>query len=244
MDAGSSLSYISYAHTHPPSRTPPRSLLKLRRPTNHCQPSHLTRTSRSKQAFSRSEYNRPVRKLIEQILKFGVVGAIAFVIDWGILNLLVGIFHMHNVIAGTISFFISLVFNYFASMKYVFKHRPDMARWMEMAIFLFSSLVGLFLNGLIIWLSTYGMNRDAFITQHAEYLLRTNMGKLVATVIVAIWNFIIRKWLLDDTHTNAMNRLRRKGNVLSEEELEAKWEKSFSHRLGMWSIEHTPKGWE
>ena len=31
---------------------------------------------------------------------------------------------------------------------------------------------------------------------------------------------------------------------LSEEELEAKWEKSFSHRLGMWSIEHTPKGWE
>lgn len=152
-----------------------------------------------------------MRKLIEQILKFGVVGAIAFIIDWGILNLLVGVFHMHNVIAGTISFFISLVFNYFASMKYVFKHRPDMARWMEMAIFLFSSLVGLFLNALIIWLSTYGMNRDAFITQHAEYLLRTNMGKLVATVIVAIWNFIIRKWLLDDTHTNAMNRLRLQG---------------------------------
>lgn len=66
-----------------------------------------------------------MRKLIEQILKFGVVGAIAFIIDWGILNLLVGVFHMHNVIAGTISFFISLVFNYFASMKYVFKHRPD-----------------------------------------------------------------------------------------------------------------------
>lgn len=183
-----------------------------------------------------------VKKLIEQILKFGVVGAAAFLIDWGILNLLVGVFHMHNVIAGTISFTIALVFNYFASMKYVFRHRPDMARWMEMAIFLFSAVVGLFINGLIIWLSTYGMNKDAFISQHAEYLLRTNVGKLIATVVVAIWNFIIRKWLLDDTHTNAMNRLR--GHVLSEEELEAKWEHSFSHRLGMWSIEHTPKGWK
>ncbi len=146
-------------------------------------------------------------------------------------------------------------------MKYVFRHRPDMARWMEMAIFLFSAVVGLFINGLIIWLSTYGMNKDAFISQHAEYLLRTNVGKLIATVAVAIWNFIIRTWLLDDTHTNAMNRLRRgwllddthtnamnrlrRGDhVPSEEELEAKWERSFSHRLGMWSIEHTPKGWK
>ena len=34
-----------------------------------------------------------VKKLIEQILKFGVVGIIAFLIDWGILNLLVGVFH-------------------------------------------------------------------------------------------------------------------------------------------------------
>ena len=67
-----------------------------------------------------------VKKLIEQILKFGVVGIIAFLIDWGILNLLVGVFHMHNVIAATISFTIALIFNYFASMKYVFRHRPDM----------------------------------------------------------------------------------------------------------------------
>ena len=184
-----------------------------------------------------------MKKLIEQILKFGVVGIVAFLIDWGILNLLVGVFHMHNVIAATISFTIALIFNYFASMKYVFRHRPDMARWMEMAIFVFSAVVGLLINGLIIWLSTYGMNKDAFITQHAEYLLRTNVGKLIATVVVAIWNFIIRKWLLDDTHTNAMKRLRRGDHVLSEEELEAKWERSFSHRLGMWSIEHTPKGW-
>lgn len=184
-----------------------------------------------------------VRKLIEQLMKFGVVGVIAAVIDFGVLNLLVGVFHMHNVIAGTISFLVSLVFNYLASMKFVFKHREDMARWMEILIFVGASLIGLFINAAIIWLSTYGMNRDAFISQHAEYLLRTNVGKIVATVVVAIWNFVIRKWLLDDTHTNAMNRLKRANNRLTAEQLEEKWQNSFSHKLGVWSLEHTPKGW-
>ena len=68
-------------------------------------------------------------------MKFGLVGVIAFIIDWGILNLLVGVFRMHNVLAATISFVISLIFNYVASMKLVFKHRDDMARWMEILIF-------------------------------------------------------------------------------------------------------------
>lgn len=187
---------------------------------------------------------RTVKKLIEQLVKFGIVGAIAFVIDWGILNLLVGVFHMHNVLAGTISFLVSLVFNYLASMKYVFKHRDDMARWMEILIFFVASAAGLFMNDVIIWLSTYGMNHDAYVSQHAEYLLRTNIGKLVAAAVVMVWNFIIRKWLLDDTHTNAMNRLKSKDARLTEAELQAKWERSFAHRLGRWSMEHTPHGWQ
>ena len=105
--------------------------------------------------------NTLVRKLIEQLMKFGIVGVIAFVIDWGILNLLVGIFHMHNVLAATISFIISLIFNYLASMKFVFKHRDDMARWMEVLIFVAGAVVGLFMNDAIIWISTYGMNHAA-----------------------------------------------------------------------------------
>ena len=42
-------------------------------------------------------------------MKFGLVGVIAFIIDWGILNLLVGVFRMHNVLAATISFIISQI---------------------------------------------------------------------------------------------------------------------------------------
>ena len=153
-------------------------------------------------------------------MKFGIVGVIAFIIDWGILNILVGAFHMHNVLAATISFIISLIFNYVASMKMVFKHREDMARWMEIVIFVVGAVIGLFMNDAIIWISTYGMNHDAYVSQSTEYLIRTNVGKLIATAVVMVWNFLTRKWLLDDTHTNAMNRLKKQENRLTPEELQ------------------------
>ena len=67
------------------------------------------------------------------------------------------------------------------------------------------------------------MNHDAYVSQSTEYLIRTNVGKLIATAVVMVWNFLTRKWLLDDTHTNAMNRLKKQENRLTPEELEAKW---------------------
>ena len=164
-------------------------------------------------------------------MKFGIVGVVAFIIDWGLMNILL-MTHMHNVLATSISFFVSLIFNYLASKKFVFKHRPDTARRIEITIYYETTL-----------LSTSWMPHDSMYSMHTRYVLWTNVGKLVATVVVMIWNFVIRKWLLDDTHTNAMNRLRKSENRLSQEELEAKWENSFSHRLGLWSLAHTPEGW-
>ena len=35
-------------------------------------------------------------------------------------------------------------------MKFVFKHRDDMARWMEILIFVAGAVVGLFMNDAII----------------------------------------------------------------------------------------------
>jgi putative flippase GtrA len=194
-----------------------------------------------------------VKKLIEQLVKFGLVGVVAFVIDEVIMNLLIFV-HTNNVVASTVSFLISLAFNYWASMKYVFKHREDMARWMEALIFLVSAIIGLGINEWIIWMSTLGMPADAITAQHGVYILRSNIGKLVATVVVAIWNFIIRKWLLDN-HSAAGSSTSEKSDAESAAAsgsgvgsdgptVGAPARKTFAQKLGEWSIAHTPKGWQ
>ncbi|RBP99135.1 GtrA family protein [Bifidobacterium xylocopae] len=166
-----------------------------------------------------------MRKLIEQVAKFGVVGIIAFLIDIGVMNLLLH-FHINNLAASTASFLISLAFNYLASMKYVFTHRDDMARWMEILVFFVSAAIGLGINELIIWAGTSTLPADAATAMHAKYVLYTNASKIVATVVVSIWNFIIRKWLLD---APASGRPKAKD--------------SLACRLGAFSLTHRPFGW-
>ena len=92
-----------------------------------------------------------MQKLLAQIMKFGVVGVIATVIDFGIMNLLHYGLGLNILIANTSGFIISLIFNYLASMKYVFAHKEGMSRRREFAIFVVLSVIGLGLNNGCMW---------------------------------------------------------------------------------------------
>lgn len=61
-----------------------------------------------------------MKNLINQILKFGVVGGIAFVIDYGLMVFLTEVFKVPALISAAISFTVSVIFNYIASVKWVF----------------------------------------------------------------------------------------------------------------------------
>ena len=126
-----------------------------------------------------------VRKLIEQFLKFGVVGVIAFVIDFGVMVALTELLGMNPVLSTTVSFMVSVVFNYLASMRYVFTHRDDMSKRREFVIFVVLSVIGLGINDLMMWAG-------------AERLgLNYMLVKIVATAVVMVWNFVSRKKWLD-----------------------------------------------
>ena len=89
-----------------------------------------------------------VGKLIAQFMKFGVVGVIAFVIDYGLLALLTEVFGVNYLVSATISFTVSVIFNYLASMRYVFTHKEDISRRREFVIFVVLSVIGLIINNL------------------------------------------------------------------------------------------------
>lgn len=126
-----------------------------------------------------------MKKLIAQFMKFGIVGVIAFVIDYGFMVLLTEAFGVPYLISTTVSFIISVIFNYFASMRFVFKRKDDMSRRREFIIFVVLSVIGLVINDVFMWL----MVDFLFI----DY----RISKIVVTFIVAVWNFVTRKIFLE-----------------------------------------------
>lgn len=130
-----------------------------------------------------------MKRLVEQIMRFGAVGAIAFIIDYGVMVLLTEAFGVPPVASATASFIVSVAFNYVASMKYVFTHKRDMSRNREFAVFVSLSIAGLLINDAIMWTGTEIMFIDYRIV------------KVAATAIVMVWNFVTRKIFLDGGET-------------------------------------------
>lgn len=128
-----------------------------------------------------------MKTLLAQLAKFGVVGVVATMIDFGVMNVLHYGMHLDILIANTAGFIISLIFNYLASMKFVFEHREGMSRRREFAIFVVLSIIGLLLNDGIVVALNKGLALEA------------NLAKIAATALVMIYNFITRKIFLDGT---------------------------------------------
>ena len=126
-----------------------------------------------------------MKKLIAQIMKFGVVGVIAFAIDYGLLALLTEAFGVNYLVSATVSFIVSVVFNYVASMRYVFRHKEGMSRRSEFVIFVVLSVIGLAINNLCMWAGVELLG--------VHYLV----VKIFATAVVMVWNFVTRKKFLD-----------------------------------------------
>ena len=136
-------------------------------------------------------------KLIQQFLKFGVVGVICFFIDTGLYTIcnFIGIPYL---ISGVIGFSVSVVVNYLLSMKYVFVRRDDLSRKKEFIIYLILSIIGLILNELILFVcvdviyGNWSWLRSFMHPRAAEIL-----AKIGATGIVMVYNFVTRKIFME-----------------------------------------------
>jgi len=126
-----------------------------------------------------------MKKLFAQIVKFGLVGVIAFCIDYGLMVLLTELLRVPYLVSATVSFTVSVVFNYLASMRFVFQRREEVSRSREFVIFVLLSIAGLFINDLFMWLGVDTFGIDYRLT------------KFVATAVVMVWNFVTRKVFLE-----------------------------------------------
>ena len=152
-------------------------------------------------------HRRAMYQLLNQIAKFGIVGAVCFVIDYlvglGILNLLMSFvtreyFSIVSVVASAVGFVVSVTVNYILSFKYVFERKENLGRKTEFLAFVILSVIGLLINSFIIWIivgPVYGAS--SFLQANAGYNLLYTGAKISATVIVMVYNFVTRKIFLE-----------------------------------------------
>ena len=105
--------------------------------------------------------NTYLRELTVQFAKFGIVGVIAFCIDYGLFLLMTYVFGINYLIASAISFVISTIFNFTASMRYVFAGKRGQTRSQQFVIFFVLSVVGLGVNQLVLWMCVARVGRKA-----------------------------------------------------------------------------------
>lgn len=126
-----------------------------------------------------------MKKIINQLLKFGVVGGIAFIVDYSVLFVCTDFLGIYYLVSSLISFTVSTIFNYYASVKWVFDVDQKKNQKKNFLTFIIFSLIGLGLNQFIMW---FGVD-----SLHIHYML----VKIGATAIVMIFNFVTRKMFLE-----------------------------------------------
>lgn len=124
-------------------------------------------------------------KLLAQIFRFGIVGGLAFIVDFAVLTFCVEILNLSEALGTALGFTISVIFNYILSIFWVFDVNKEKSQKKNFVLFIVLSIIGLLITELIMWLGSTIMGIDYRIV------------KIIATAIVMVFNFITRKIFLE-----------------------------------------------
>lgn len=120
-----------------------------------------------------------------EMMRFIIVGAITFLVDYGLLYVCteyIGLYYMYST---AIAFIAAVIFNYWLCVIYVFTNvQRQTSR--QAILFVGSSVVGLGLNQICMWF---------FVEIFGIYYM---LAKMISIIIVMAWNYIMkRKAVLD-----------------------------------------------
>ncbi len=135
-----------------------------------------------------AQWLKKFNNIFWQFAKYGLVGILNTLLDFGILNLLSYLTKIYQggwlIIFNFFAFFIANINSYFWNKYWTFS-KEDKGKTQEFAKFFIVSLVGYGLNSLALWVVTAGS--PMFDLSVAQW---ENIGKLLGTVFSLIWNFV------------------------------------------------------
>ena len=119
-----------------------------------------------------------------QLIRYGLVGGLAFVADYASLYAFTEWFGIQYLVSAALAFIIGLTVNYILSNLIVFTTHRLNNRWLEFTIFAIIGVIGLGLNELIMFCACELIG------------LHYMVAKLISTALVFFWNFFARKLTL------------------------------------------------
>ena len=109
---------------------------------------------------------------------------LSFVIDYGLFLVCLHILHINYALAATLSFTIAVLFNWYLNAHWVFNSTKIARKSVEVLLFFVLAVVGLGMNQLFLWIGIDILS------------MRAEIAKLIVTIVVAIWGFVMRKMVL------------------------------------------------
>ncbi|WP_067172741.1 GtrA family protein [Microtetraspora niveoalba] len=130
--------------------------------------------------------------ILHELIKFGLVGALAFVIDFGGTNLLRFGVELGPLTSKTIATVVAATFAYFGNRYWTFRHREQSGLAREYLTFFVLNAVGLAISLVVIWFVTYAMGMH----DPVSYIVAQLVGLVLGTLF-RFWSY--KKWVFLET---------------------------------------------
>ncbi|RJL30532.1 GtrA family protein [Bailinhaonella thermotolerans] len=126
--------------------------------------------------------------LVHELAKFGVVGALAFVITWGVTNLLHYVVGLGPLTSNVFATVIAATFAYFGNRFWTWRHREKTGLAREYFLFFVFNGIGLLITLLFLGFRSYTLKLDDPLSYQIAFFL----GTAVATLF-RFWSY--KKWV-------------------------------------------------
>ena len=143
-------------------------------------------------------------------LRFVITGGVCFLIEFAALVLLRDTCGLDTLAAVPIAFLISVVFNYLLCVKWVFPGAGEQDRAAKTG-FLVTSVMGLLLNELLMYVFRAVFGEDGAVLTLPGFTVTMYMvNKVIATIIVMVWNYVTKRAILKHGLLNGKEKRKEK----------------------------------
>jgi putative flippase GtrA len=133
---------------------------------------------------------RRFAELIHELAKFGLVGAIAAVLDLGGAAMLYGAAGLNELAAKTISTVVAATFAYAGNRVWTFRHRANAGLAREYLIFFMLNGIGLLIALLVIGFTTYSLGLHGPLAYNVAQVTGTGIGTIFRYWAYKKWVFL------------------------------------------------------